>query len=360
MAPKYLQNLIRAILLLSLFALCCTASKSLTPASILPGTWSYQGCYVDVGRTLTGLSYSNTTSMTDESCVDYCDSNAFIYAGTEYSSQCFCGDTIASTALVANGTTDCNMPCAGNSSEPCGGLSRLSLFWNGVSPPTTNPGLGAWSFVGCYTEGITGRTLPNQVTTPGGPANLTVALCTSACQTAGYVLSGVEYSRECYCGNAFSDGGAPAPDGPAGCNMLCSGNSSEYCGGINRLDVYNLNNTIATITASTTSATATPTGPAIEPTISPYTYLGCQTEATNARALTSDFMASDSMTLEMCEQFCNPYTYFGVEYGRECYCGKNFSAGSNATSDSDCSFRCPGNIYEFCGAGNRLSCYKHQ
>ncbi len=163
---------------------------------------------------------------------------------------------------------------------------------------------------------------------------MTVALCTSACQTAGYVLSGVEYSRECCelpsslnqllayynsdCGNAFSDGGAPAPDGPAGCNMLCSGNSSEYCGGINRLDVYNLNNTIATITASTTSATATPTGPAIEPTISPYTYLGCQTEATNARALTSAFMASDSMTLEMCEQFCNPYTYFGVEYGREC------------------------------------------
>lgn len=98
--------------------------------------------------------------------------------------------------------------------------------------------------------------------------------------------------------------------------MLCSGNLSEYCGGPNRLGVYDLNNAIATITTTTVSPTAT--AAAIKPTISPYTYYGCQTEATGVRALSANTTASDSMTLEMCEEFCYPYSYFGVEYGREC------------------------------------------
>ena len=43
------------------------------------------------------------------------------------------------------------------------------------------------------------RTLTTTMATPGGGANLTVALCTSACQAAGYILAGVEYAGEC-CG----------------------------------------------------------------------------------------------------------------------------------------------------------------
>lgn len=107
-------------------------------------------------------------------------------------------------------------------------------------------------------------------------------------------------------------------------NMLCSGNFSEYCGGSSRLDVYDLNNAIATVTTTTVSPTATT--PAIKPTVSPFIYYGCQTEGTNARALGSAFMPSDSMTLELCAGFCNAYTYFGVEYGRECKlpCSESF------------------------------------
>jgi hypothetical protein len=41
----------------------------------------------DVGRTLTGPSFSNST-MTDEACVAFCQNAGYIYAGTEYASQC--------------------------------------------------------------------------------------------------------------------------------------------------------------------------------------------------------------------------------------------------------------------------------
>jgi hypothetical protein len=60
-----------------------------------------------------------------------------------------------------------------------------------------NSGLRSNSLTCSYREGTTGRALPNGVTTPGGSALMTVALCTSSCQAAGYLLAGVEYSGEC-------------------------------------------------------------------------------------------------------------------------------------------------------------------
>jgi hypothetical protein len=150
---------------------------------------------------------------------------------------------------------------------------------------------------------------------------MTVAGCTSACQTAGYILAGCEYGGECWCDNTFTNGGTIAPttpDGLSGCSSLCNGNLSEYCGGASRLNVYNFNKTIATITSS---ATASPTQtPAIKPTVGPYTYFGCQTEGNGTRALAAAATASDTMTLEACESFCGNYAYWGTEYGRECEC----------------------------------------
>lgn len=39
-------------------------------------------------RTLTGASYTDTTNMTVEACVNYCIQQEFVYAGVEYASQC--------------------------------------------------------------------------------------------------------------------------------------------------------------------------------------------------------------------------------------------------------------------------------
>ena len=135
------------------------------------------------GRTLTDATYTNTTGMTDESCVAFCTTGGFIFAGTEYAQECCefsanchvphplityhsilngqiistdtkldCGNYLAPGSSNAT-ATDCNMACTGNSSEQCGGPNRLSLFWNGThsSPPVANPGAGLWALLGCYT-----------------------------------------------------------------------------------------------------------------------------------------------------------------------------------------------------------------
>lgn len=156
------------------------------------------------------------------------------------------------------------------------------------------------------------------------------------------MLAGVEYSQECWCDNTFNNGGGPAPDGSVGCDMPCQGNTTEMCGGPNRLDVYQNLEYV----------------PVVNPNITGYTYQGCYNEPSGGRALTASMTASDSMTVESCAAFCNGTTYFGVEYGRECYCGGSMPATSTLQAASQCSFTCAGNSSEYCGAGLRLNVYE--
>ncbi|KAL2134895.1 hypothetical protein VTI74DRAFT_10530 [Chaetomium olivicolor] len=327
----------------------------------LPGAWSYQGCYVDVpGRTLNSANYADGAAMTIEACLNFCHSKGFPYAGTEYSVECWCGSGIAAGATKVDDSV-CNMPCSGAATEPCGAGSRLTLFHTtDITGPSTNPGVNGWEQMGCYAEGTTGRALTYGA---GGIPNaeMTVAKCTAACRAAGYILAGLEYAGECYCGNAIANGGAPAT---SGCSMTCNGNSSEFCGGPNRLNVYNFGgqyNPTATSSAtpgpSSAGGNPQPAGPSQPQTVGNYDWYGCRTEATNMRALSAATFASDDMTLEACQAYCSAYTYFGVEYARECYCGNSFNTGSVSAPDADCSMTCAGNPNNYCGAGNRLSVY---
>ncbi|KAG0650392.1 WSC domain-containing [Hyphodiscus hymeniophilus] len=93
----------------------------------------------------------------------------------------------------------------------------------------------SWNSLGCYTDNVSGRALPNSEAVPGGSAAMTNEACQSTCLAAGFSIAGTEYGRECWCGNALVNGGAPVSDG---CNMACNGNSAETCGGSNRLNVY--------------------------------------------------------------------------------------------------------------------------
>ena len=211
------------------------SAQLMVPAT-LPTPWMSLGCWDDVpGRTISAASYSNATTMTIESCINYCGTRGFRYTGVEYSVECFCGSDLAKTALQV-AAEYCNMACSGNATQPCGGPGRLNLFQNPSIPrPQTNPGVNGFVHLGCYAEGTTGRALTYGVSSAAvSSAEMTVGRCTAACLGAGYLLAGVEYGGECFCGNFISNGGTPASE----CNMPCIGNRSEYCGAGNRLGVY--------------------------------------------------------------------------------------------------------------------------
>ena len=131
------------------------------------------------------------------------------------------------------------------------------------------------------------------------------------------------------------------------CNVACVANSAETCGGGSRLSVYY------------TGSGALPQAPtpSIVQSVAGYAFDGCYTEGYNVRALSSASTSSSAMDVELCESFCNGYTYFGVEYASECYCGMSLGNGTTLVANSDCDMVCAGNMAELCGAGNRLLIY---
>lgn len=77
------------------------------------------------------------------------------------------------------------------------------------------------------------------------------------------------------------------------------------------------------------------------------------------------------MDIDLCIKTCEDEErdYAGVEYGRECWCGNELNLEGDErdddddvtpgelVDDEDCSFVCPGNATQFCGAGVRMSVY---
>ncbi|KAG9658955.1 WSC domain protein, partial [Aureobasidium melanogenum] len=97
--------------------------------------WDYVGCAPDSvsSRTLNGSTYMSS-DMTVESCLSYCKGKGLNYAGLEYATQCYCGSSLpAALEPTAGVLGNCFSPCAGNSSQYCGGASRLSIYYTSAN-----------------------------------------------------------------------------------------------------------------------------------------------------------------------------------------------------------------------------------
>lgn len=161
-----------------------------------------------------------------------------------------CGNAFAGGNGPATNQGDCNMACNGNATEFCGGPNRLNVYQvNGASAPSsastaatpTSTAAGSatglpagWTYKGCYVDNVSGRILSNQ---QAGGQTMTVESCVASCKAAGYVVAGMEYASECYCGNGLTNGGKLA-DADTQCNTNCAGNAAEKCGDANRMSIY--------------------------------------------------------------------------------------------------------------------------
>ncbi|KAI1438727.1 heme peroxidase [Xylaria sp. CBS 124048] len=315
--------------------------------AIKPTVQPYEriGCYEELPtRALTGGDLASD-SMTLELCAKDC--SGFTYFATEYSRECYCGNSIDPRSNVT-ADADCNMACVGDQTEYCGGSNRLELY-RLIHPPTSTlviptptitptnkPTVSAYGFQGCWTEGGDGLRALDAAETAG---NVTLESCASFCQAYHYF--GTEFGRECHCGNVL--GASSNQTELSDCNMPCTGDPTEFCGASNRLNLYYANTTV---------------GPSQPSIVSTYSWYGCQTETIGIRALASKTLVQGNMSLDVCATFCLGSTYFGTEYGDECYCGDELGEGSMAAPSTECSMACSGNGTQLCGAGNRLSVYK--
>ncbi|KAI8262728.1 hypothetical protein K4K58_000409 [Colletotrichum sp. SAR11_239] len=323
------------------------SKRELSITTSLPTGFKYLGCYTDSpgNRQLARASYVDYIRMTEESCIAFCSAKGFPYAGVEYASECYCDYSLGPLATMQP-ESDCNFACTGDSTEPCGAGDRLSVFTTtaAAAGPGVNPGPAGWASLGCYNDNIPGRILAYRTGVAAGDSLMSVLQCTAACKAAGFSYAGVEYSSECYCDNQIL---STATSGQTGCNMLCSGNSTEYCGGGNFINVYK--SSAAPKTASTVSAG--------------WTGQGCLKDNVLGRALGVGMAVAGgpaSMTVESCVAACSAagYQIAGVEYSQECWCGNQIQNGGVLTLPTDgCNMLCRGNTYETCGGSNRLNIY---
>ena len=201
--------------------------------------WGALDCYVDDAARKLPVAMGTTGgpgAMTVELCLDACHASNYLFAGLEYSQECYCGNT-APPEVATDGR--CTMLCNGNKNEICGGNTQAYLLYNALtyylagpygltvyqygivvsssssttattssssttggstttsstsstSPTPTGPSTlqtyGNWESQGCYNDVPGTRTLGvtlnmNQVDSP--------QLCMDACYNAGYSYAGV-------------------------------------------------------------------------------------------------------------------------------------------------------------------------
>lgn len=87
-------------------------------------------------------------------------------------------------------------------------------------------------YLGCYRDNKDNRTLEHQAMSEGA----TVELCRAACSEAGHSHFGLQFHKECFCGDASKLGGRRGLEGE--CSAECDAEPGVMCGGATRNSVY--------------------------------------------------------------------------------------------------------------------------
>ena len=117
----------------------------------------------------------------------------------------------------------------------------------------------------CYEDANSNRLLgPKGATSPMQP--MTREVCAQICSNKKQKMAGVEYGKQCYCGNALNRAGVASTK----CTMACAANSSETCGGSDAIDVFEFSCSGTPVPIPSPSPSPGPSPPS-----TPFAFHGC-------------------------------------------------------------------------------------
>ncbi|KAH7419627.1 WSC domain-containing protein [Cadophora sp. MPI-SDFR-AT-0126] len=206
-----------------------TTSSAMATSTVKPH-WTPLGCYLDsTPPTLSTRTdiVGGDSAMTIENCQTACFSSGLTYAGLEAKSQCWCGDYVANE--LAN-STDCNMPCAGNSTQICGGVGRINVY-KGVIPSSSTSSSTISTSTSASSASAPTSTSPVSFDGLCGPSSPKSATCAGSafgncCSNAGQCGWNSSFCAPAVCQNSFGtcDVGPPVNlDGKCGAAAACAG-----------------------------------------------------------------------------------------------------------------------------------------
>ncbi len=196
----------------------------------------YLGCWKDDASRVLNVSGGNSNDMTNNKCTSICRDKGLPYSGTEFGTYCFCGNDYRRLGQLDENA--CNAGCSGDQSEKCGGSWANSVY--ATSDTGGNLGLGPGrgmrrgfdnlpsvdnaTYLGCWKDDQA-----RVLNISGGEAeDMTNNKCTSICRAKGLPFAATEYGRYCACGTDYRRLGRLAENA---CNVQCSGDQSQNCGG---------------------------------------------------------------------------------------------------------------------------------
>ncbi|KAI9791429.1 MAG: hypothetical protein M1833_001534 [Piccolia ochrophora] len=304
----------------------------------------------DTSYALTSFTIAPESTSSDSPASTSSASSDAVSSSTSESSASSSSTDSAPTSSSASSSSSkpASSTSASETSEPASSssLTTLSTVTSSSTSTTTTsssstPSASPWALMGCYND----DTHPRALSSGSFASNsMTPELCQEFCLSRHLPLAGLEYGRECYCGASFlSDAVVP---GWPNCNKKCAGDASRVCGGPNRMTVYNYTAHVA---------------PAAPPTVAGYVSDGCYAEpGTGGRAVKGySFSDKAGMSVEVCINACSArgFPVAGVEYGRECFCGKTLDPRAEKKPARECNMPCSGAPRELCGGKSRVGVY---
>ncbi|EFQ28557.1 WSC domain-containing protein [Colletotrichum graminicola] len=199
-----------------------------------------------------------------------------------------------------------------------------------------------FAYSGCFQEkGTLGEPVLDFRSSSNQSEN-TVEKCVADCKGNSYRYAGLTYYGVCYCGQTVNSPSLPE----ASCNMPCTANSSETCGGDGAFSIW--------------QDTTFPSSTGV--TINDYESIGCYTDDTDhgrTIAERQDQVAFDTMTPSSCLQACadDGYPFAGLEYGGECYCGVVMGNYTKPAAKEECNTLCNGDKTKTCGGAARVEIF---
>ncbi|KAJ4350376.1 uncharacterized protein N0V89_008997 [Didymosphaeria variabile] len=269
----------------------------------------FAGSVSDSRKSVSGLPTScNTLAPARQSSQIKTSSSATTQSSISSSSSAIVSTTatLSSSSITSSDIVSASSGTSTQSLHATGSSTSSSTTLSPSPTPSANV-----SFQGCYYDAVNPRALSAESTSS---SDMTVEECAAACTQYHYF--GLEYARECYCGNTLDSASTQQP--ATDCNMPCSGTSTQLCGGPSRLSLY------------TNLLYSQPSNPQIPG----YDYKGCYSEGTTTRALLGASFSEADMTVQTCASLCQGTAYFGLEYGRECYCAPTLQSSSSPSPNN--------------------------
>lgn len=206
-----------------------------------------------------------------------------------------------------------------------------------VTPPAPSQQQGATTSLGCYRDNVSQRDLAGYTYSKPG---MTTPMCLATCRQQGYRYAATQFGSHCFCGNAYGRHGQAD-----NCNMACSGDRSQTCGGHTANSVYD------------TGTVATAPQPAPPASARQAAAVGCYRDTVGSRDLHGYTFNTPAMTTGLCLSTCaqKGFRFAATQYATHCFCGNEYGKHGSA---SNCDMACGGDKGQICGGHSANSVYR--